>query len=55
MLVAVHADCAKKEQPIVDLGYEIYQATGANNIRSYHAAISNCLLQQNLMISQAFR
>ncbi|KGO47623.1 Carboxylesterase, type B [Penicillium expansum] len=31
MLVAVNADCTKKQQPVVDLGYEIYQATGANN------------------------
>ncbi|KAJ5687979.1 hypothetical protein N7536_010598 [Penicillium majusculum] len=31
MLAAVKADCTKKQQPVVDLGYEIYQATGANN------------------------
>lgn len=35
MLVAVNADCTKKQQPVVDLGYEIYQATGANSVRSH--------------------
>lgn len=34
MLAAVNADCTKKQQPVVDLGYEIYQATGANNVGS---------------------
>lgn len=35
MLAAVKADCTKKQQPVVDLGYEIYQATGANNVGSH--------------------
>lgn len=35
MLAAVSADCTKKQQPVVDLGYEIYQATGASNVGSH--------------------
>lgn len=35
MLAAVNADYTKKQQPVVDLGYEIYQATGANNVGSH--------------------
>ncbi|CAG8069175.1 unnamed protein product [Penicillium salamii] len=37
MVLAVSANCNKKQQPVVDLGYEIYQATGAiNNSDSYY-------------------
>ncbi|KAJ6187121.1 hypothetical protein N7519_002029 [Penicillium mononematosum] len=43
ILAVVNADyCTnKKQQPVVDLGYEIYQATGANNVGSHLPADSD--------------
>lgn len=35
ILVAVHAGYAVNQLPVVDLGYEIYQATGANNVSRF--------------------
>lgn len=41
ILVAVHAGYAVNQLPVVDLGYEIYQATGANNISNFIIPKSN--------------
>ncbi|KAJ5419497.1 uncharacterized protein N7487_003047 [Penicillium crustosum] len=41
MLAVVSADCTKKQQPVVDLGYEIYQATGASNNSDSYYSFSN--------------